>query len=149
MTLLFEDIKMSLTAKALYAEHPAIYMKNVACDTISPVPESFHVAFSPEFASRLCQLIVSQGFERTFYHFKGYSKSEVVFTFHDVFIGELALSNNLPEVAVREFATALRCNVELATYPIDHRAQIMAINRVINPPWWRRMLRMFKQNDDA
>ena len=121
MTLLFEDIEMSLTAKSLYAEHPAIYTKKVACDTISPVPESFHVAFSPEFANGLCQLIVSQGFEGTFYHFKGYSQNEVVFTFHDVFMGELVLSNRLPKATVIKFASALGSTAELATYAIDHR----------------------------
>jgi hypothetical protein len=149
MTLLFEDDEMSLTSRALYEEHPAVYRRMVACDTIHPVPESFHVAFSAEFARRLCQLLASQGKDAAFTHFKGYSEREIVFRFHDAFVGEFVLSHSVPETAVREFATALGCTVELAVHPTDLREQVMAMDRMLNPPWWRRMLRVFTRKDMA
>ena len=58
-TLLIEGLEIGLSAKALYAEYPAIYNQKVACDTLSPTPDSYHVAFGAEFSERLCRLIGS------------------------------------------------------------------------------------------
>jgi hypothetical protein len=149
LTLLLEDPEMGLTAKSLYADFPARFTKKVPCDTIYPVPESHHVEFTADFADQLCQLLASQGFEGTLYHFKGYSEHEIVFSFHDAFIGELVVSHSKPEAVIREFAASLNCSVELATYPVDMREQIVLMDRALNPPWWKRMLRLFKRQNNA
>src|SRR4051812_49320069 len=56
MTLLFEGLEMGLTAKSFYGESPANYTKKVSCDTFSPTPDSYHVAFTAGFADELCRL---------------------------------------------------------------------------------------------
>lgn len=149
MTLLFEGLDLGLTAKSLYGEYPANYIKKVACDTISPVPESHHVAFGMEFSNRLCQLIESQGLTAAFDHFKGYSEQEILFTFHDAFKGELVLSGSLTEASVREFAGGLRCNFERAVFAVDQREQLIRFDQFLNPPWWRRALRFLLQKNDG
>ena len=143
MTLLFEGLEIGLSAKSLYEEYPAIYTKKVACDTISPTPDSFHVAFDSVFAELLCDLIDTQGLPAAFYHFKGYSEQEVVFTFHDAFEGELVLSSSLDERAVREFASGLDLPVENAVFVVNLRDQLAALDRALNPPWWRRAWKIF------
>lgn len=143
MTLLVEGLEMGLTAKSLFEEFPAKYRGNVSCDTLIPVPESFHVEFSEDFATRLCQVIKSQGLAAVFYHFKGYSETEVVFTFHDAFESELVVSKNVPEAKVMEFAKALGLTAERSNFPGDLRQQLIAVNRALNPPWWRRILNLF------
>jgi hypothetical protein len=147
MTLLIEGHEIGLSAKSLYEEFPAAYTQKVACDALDPIPDSYHVAFRAEFSERLCRLIESQGASAAFDHFKGYSKSEIVFTFHDAFQGELVLSSSLGEVAVRAFASELGCVVESAAFPADLRQQLVAMDRILNPPWWKRILRVFKRNE--
>jgi hypothetical protein len=149
MTMLIEGLEIGLSARSLYQEYPALYTKKVACDSVSPTPDSFHVEFSASFSDRLCQLIQSQGLAAAFYHFKGYSEREVVFTFHDAFKGELALSSNLPAVAVRDFATSQGRMAEHTVFPVDPLKQLISIDRVLNPPWWRRALRIFERKTGA
>jgi hypothetical protein len=149
LTLLLEDPEMSLSAKSLYADFPARFTKKVPCDTIYPVPESHHVVFTADFADRLCQLLASQGYEGTLYHFKGYSEQEIVFSFHDAFMGELVVSHGKPETVIREFAASLNCTAELATYPVDMREQVVMMDRALSPPWWKRMWRLFKRESNA
>lgn len=144
MTLLFEGLEIGASAKAFYEEFPALYRKNVACDGIDPVPDSYHVAFSPTATERLCQLIASQGMTAVFYHFKGYSEQEIVFTFHDAFEDQLVISINVPEAAVQEFARALGQVPTLTPFNINFREQMERMDRALNPPWWRRVLKYFK-----
>jgi hypothetical protein len=149
MTLLIEGLEVGASAKSLYQEYPAVYTKRVACDTMSPTPASFHVEFSPNFSDCLCRLIESQGLAAAFYHFKGYSEDEVVFTFHDAFRGELVLSGGLSEVAVRDFADALGCPAERAVFRVDLRKQLIALDQAINPPWWLRAWRIFRRGKNV
>ncbi len=149
MTLLIEGLEIGLSAKSLYADYPAIYTKKVACDTMSPTPDSYHVEFSADFSDRLCQLIESQGLSAAFYHFKGYSQNEVIFTFHDAFEGELVLSSSLSEAMVRDFAGGLGRAAEHAVFPVDLREHLKQIDRAMNPPWWRRVLGILERKKDA
>lgn len=146
MTLLFEGLEISASAKALYEEFPALYQKNVACDGIDPAPDSYHVAFSPAFAERLCRLITSQGMAAAFYHFKGYSEQEIVFTFHDAFEDELVISTSVPEAGVHEFARALGRMTIPTPLSINSREQMERMDRALNRPWWRRVLKHLKPN---
>jgi hypothetical protein len=144
-SLMIEGLEMGLSAKTLYEEHPADYVANVPCDTIHPVPASYHVAFSEEFARRLCLLVDSQGMAANFYHFHGYNNSEKIFTFHswrNNLEGELSLAGNLDETKVRSFASALNCTPELVPFPRDLRQELKNLNRALNPPWWRKLLRL-------
>ena len=129
-----------MSAKVLFEEYPAIYTREVACDGISPPLDCSHVAFTAKFSDFLCRLLDSQGKPNVFYHFKGYSETEVVFTFHDAFDGELAVSSAVSENAVREFGTALGCQPQLTRFPVDMYQQLVAIDRAMNPPWWKKLL---------
>lgn len=146
MTLLVEGLEMGLTARSLFEDFPAKYRRNVSCDTLIPIPESYHVAFSADFATRLCQVIKSQGLAAVFYHFKGYSTTDVIFTFHDAFESELVLSKNIPESKVLEFATALGVTAERSVFAFYGRKQLLALNQNLNPQWWRRVLSFFKRS---
>jgi len=143
-SILFEGLDMGLTAKSLYGENPARYVCRVACDTLSPVPDSFHVAFTPELAEHLCQIIAHQGMETAFYHFKGYSKTELIFSFHtfrDAFESEVVVSRSIGEAEVQNFADALGETVELATFPSERLTELKKINAIVNPRWWERILK--------
>ncbi len=143
-SLFFEGPEMGMSAKALYEEYSATYIRKVMCDTIDPQPDFYHVAFSDEFAQRLCRLIESQGMEAAFYHFKGYSQTEIVFTFHtfrNFFKADLLLTSSLPEKAVRDLSDALGCKLELTPFPRDFRKQTVLLDNALNPHWWKRLLR--------
>ncbi len=135
---------MGLSAKSLYAEFPARYLGKVACDTLSPTTASYHVEFTEDFAETLCRHIASQGLDSMFYHFKGYSKEEVIFTFHDTFQGTLEVSGRLREDNVREFAGKLGLIAQADRLQIDLHKQLLAWDRLLNPPWWRRILNKCK-----
>ncbi len=140
-TLLFEGLEIGSSAKTLYSQHPAAYVEKVACDGIAPPPDSYHVEFSEAFAESLCTLIKNQGMTSAFYHFKGYSKSEVSFTFHDAFEAELVVSNAISENAIRRFGDALGCKPELAGFPVNLKQNLIAMDRAMNPPWWKKLMR--------
>ncbi|PTY01973.1 hypothetical protein DB347_25210 [Opitutaceae bacterium EW11] len=143
-SLLLEGIDVGRTAKSLYAEHPAKFARKVACDTLSPEPDSFHVEFSPLFAQRLSALIEQQGRESAFRHLKGYSPEEVLFTFHDAFEGELVVSSSVAEVAVSEFALASKASFSLKQFEFDPHTQLVALDKALNPPWWARLMRRLR-----
>jgi hypothetical protein len=138
-TLLFEGEEMGLTATSWYEQHPAIYMRKVACDQFSPIPAFYHVTFTDAFAEGLCQIIASQGLVRAFYHFKGYSEREILFTFHDAFEGALYVSNSVDKSSVDEFAASLGKSAQQEIFP-NQLEKLRAIDRSLNPPWWKRLL---------
>ncbi len=144
-TIMFEGLEIGLSAKALYEEHPANYLANVSCDTIHPVPVSYHVAYTDELIRKLCLLVESQGMEAVFYHFKGYTKTEVIFSFHswrNNLEGSLSLAGNLEESRVTSFANALNCATELVPFPHDMHQKLRRINQALSPPWWKRLARL-------
>ena len=145
-SLHIEGLEIGLTAKSWYEEHPAKYLGKVACDTLSTAPDYYHVAFSQEFANGLCEIIKSQGLARAFYHFKAYSPTEILCQFHDAFENEFVVSNNIDEKAVRRFAASLGLEVQLAAFPHDQLEYLQKLDRVFNPPWWRRILNSFKKD---
>ena len=142
-TLFFEGLEIGERATALFREHTAKYTRRVTCDGISPTPDCYHVDFTEKFSDKLCLLIKSEGTASAFYHFKGYSTSEVVFTFHDAFDGELVVSHNLSESTAREFGHALGSNPQLTEFPVDLRQHFTAIDQAMNPPRWKKLLRFF------
>ncbi len=149
-SLLFEGLEMGLSAKSLYEEFPAKYRRLVACDTISPQPEAFHVVFDPTFAEHLSGIIRSQGMESAFYHFKGYSSTELIFSFHsfsDAFDVELTISESVSETTVTRFAEALGQRAAIATFPEPLIEQLKKFDAIINPSRWRRLLNVFRQRN--
>ena len=154
-TLFFEGPEVSLTAKALYNEYPARYVKRVLCDTLIPAPESFDVCFEQDFSERLCQLIAQQGMSATFFHFKGYSETELIFSFHtyaDAFDSDLVISENVSEIAINEFAQKLGQNADLTYFPSNQFEKLKKVDAIINPSWLRKMkesfARMFRRSTD-
>jgi hypothetical protein len=109
----------------------------------------YHVEFTADFSDRLCLLIESQGLAAAFYHFKGYSESEVIFTFHDAFEGEFVVSRGVREESVREFANGLGRRVEVAAFQVDLREQLRKLDQAMNPPWWRRAVGVLKRKNNA
>jgi hypothetical protein len=143
MTLFIEGCEIGLTAKSWYEEYPANYEGKVACDTLMPIPESFHVAFSEQFAEGLCQIITSQGLWRAFYHIKGYTEREILFSFHDAFDNAFTISSCVSEANVREFANKMGLIAQATKFPPDRLEKLRKMNRIFNPPWWKRVLRKF------
>jgi len=144
-SLLFEGLEIGLAARSLYEEFPAHYRRKVACDTLCPEPEAFHVSFEADFTARLCAIISSRGMDAAFYHFKGYSSTELIFSFHSLsnsFDAEVVISETVDERSVIRFAEALGQRAEQAFFPEDHLKRMTDINAILNPPWWRRLLRM-------
>ena len=138
MTLLIEGEEMGLTATSWYEQHAAPNIQKVACDQFSPIPEFYHVTFTADFAEGLCEIITSQGLARAFYHFKGYSEREILFTFHDAFEGPLLVSDSVNKASIDEFTTALGKNALQEIFP-NQLENLRAINQILNPPWWKRL----------
>lgn len=148
-SLFFEGPEIGLTARSLYEEFPARYTRTVLCDTIHPTPEEFHVRFEADFAERLSHIILQQGLESAFYHFKGYSETELVFSFHsmgDDFECTLIVSTAVAEEAVRQFARDLGQTAELATFPHGRLAKLKEIDAALNPSWWRKVRNIFRSS---
>jgi hypothetical protein len=116
-----------------YRAHRATNPIDVARDTLVPVPDTYHIALSPEVSNRLCRLAQSHPTEELFDHIKAYQQDSLLLTFHDAFRGSLRISEHVPRGAVREFCEKL--GVSFHREETERR----------NPEQLRRMLQVFEQ----
>ncbi len=141
-TLMFEGLAIGDRARALFREKAALSARRVACDTLDPIPEAFHVIFDQDLAERLCAIMATTGVDSCCCHFKGYSENQIIFTFHGAFEESLVLSINLPEEAVRDFSERLGLQVVRDSFPTDPRVLLEQMDRSLNPTFWQRARRL-------
>lgn len=140
-TLMFEGLDIGDRTRALFREKAALSARRVACDTLDPIPEVFHVNFDEDLAERLCEIMETDGVESCCRHFKGYSESQILFTFHGAFEESLVLSINFSEEAVCEFAKRLGLQAVRDSFPTEPRTLLEQMDRSLNPTFWQRARR--------
>jgi hypothetical protein len=105
--LYFEGTTIVPEIAEFYREQRASAPVQVVRDTFYPVPEIFHVAFSPGLCERLRQLAKNHPVSEMFDHIKAYRDGTILFWFHDAFDGWLRVSDKVPEESVATFCRAL------------------------------------------
>ena len=105
--LYFEGISIAREVSAFYEQHRAPNAVPVTRDTIFPVPEIYHVAFSQDVISALCKFARSRPSRELCDHIKAYHSESLLFTFHDAFVGDPLLSGHLAEPVVSMFCQRL------------------------------------------
>lgn len=148
----FEGCSIAPDVAAIYERSAASDPVAVAPDTLSPVPQCFHVAHSPQFVSRLCELAAQRPVNELLDHVKGYEGQALVFHFHDAFDNDLLVSERVAEANILELCS--RLNAKYSREPNINRAQeglralLDAMEnpgklRIAGEPWWRRWWRRF------
>jgi hypothetical protein len=105
--LYFEGTSIASDVAAFYDQNRSANTVPVARDTIWPVPDIYHVVFSPQVCAGLGELSARHAIPELFDHIKGYRDSSLLFTFHDAFCGWLRISEDIPEPLVAAFFSAL------------------------------------------
>jgi hypothetical protein len=85
----------------------------VARDTIFPVPESFHLNYSPEVCAGLLRLFQTLERWEVCNHIKGYAANALIFTLHDGFGNTLRISERVAESSLKTFAKSLSAHPNL------------------------------------
>lgn len=149
--LYFEGCSIAPDVSAFYESHRARNAVAVVRDTISPVPEVFHVRISPGIVAQLCELAAGRPQQEMFDHIKAYQGESLLFTFHDAFAGWLLISEQITEPVVAEFCRKLgvsyrrEANVNKRDKDLL-RAFLQAMEnphkvRIAGESWWKRLRR--------
>jgi hypothetical protein len=135
-----------------YKGHRASNAVTVVRDTIFPIPEIYHVAFSSQVVTHLRKLAASRSPRELFDHIKAYRGESLLFTFHDAFDGCMLISEHVNENVVAEFCRSLgvTCRRERTKKrnPEQLRHFLRALEHpdqvhITGEPWWRRLWRQW------
>jgi len=138
--LFFEGTTISPPAQEFFRANRATQAVPVARDTIFPVPESFHVNYSPAICAGLSRLFQTHEYRNICNHIKGYASSALIFTLHDGFGNPLRISERVTESSVKTFAKSLSAECELGpTKPRDMQ-QLERFLKVLENDWQREKL---------
>jgi hypothetical protein len=143
-----EGTEIAPFVAGFYERHAAANPTDVVRDGISPVPDVFHVSFSPAVIDGLCEMAEERPVQELFNHIKAYCDASLVFTYHDAFDGMLRVSGRVPESTIRDF-----CAVVGGTYTQEPTKQrdmeqirrfLWALEnpdkvRIERPSFWRRV----------
>lgn len=152
--LYFEGCNVAKEVQYLYEKHKAPNAVPVARDTLFPVPDTFHVSFTPEFLCTLVELWGRYGTTKCFDHVKAYRNEKLLFTFHDAFDGSPCLfSDSISENEIRAFALSLEGQYRLE--PNENKRTPEQLQQLlwamenpgklkINRPWWKKLLFFWK-----
>lgn len=150
--LYVEGTSIAADIAAFYSSHRAPDAVSVVRDTIFPVPDTYHIAFSPEVSTRLRQFAGSRPVVDLFDHIKAYRGESLLFTFHDAFDGWLRISERVPQETVARFSHALGALSRREETKQRDPEQLRRILRVMENPegircagesWWRRLWRQW------
>src|SRR6185369_2065179 len=102
-TLYVEGITIHSQAATFYAKHESAHPIPVACNTVFPIPDCYHLDFSAEVVAGMLELAAQHSIHKLFHHVEGYRSEQVTFTFHDAFEGYFKIADTVPEAVVSEF----------------------------------------------
>jgi hypothetical protein len=152
--LYFEGGSIAPDVSAFYESHRSRNAVAVVRDTIFPVPDIYHVAFSQDVVVRLREFAASRSSQELFDHIKAYRGDSLLFTFHDAFAGNLLVSERISESVVAEFCRGLSVSYQREPNvnkrdPGQLRRFLLALEnphkiRIAGEPWWRRLWRQLK-----
>ena len=137
---------------SFYSSHRSHHAVNVVRDTIAPVPDIYHFAFSPDVCAALRQFAERHLVAEMFDHIKAYRGESLLFTFHDAFSGWLRVSEHLPDDTVVPFCQALGVSRRREATQRRDPEQLRRILWTLENPhkvrfagesWWRRLWRQW------
>jgi len=151
--LYFEGGSIARDVSEFYESHRARNAVAVVRDTIFPVPDIYHVAFSPDVVARLCEFAATRAAQELFDHIKAYRGESLLFTFHDAFDGCLLISEHITEPVVAEFCQRLGASYKRETNASKRDPEQLRrfLELMENPhkirfageSWWRRLWRQW------
>jgi hypothetical protein len=150
--LYFEGCSIAPNVAAFYEAHRARNAVAVVRDTIFPVPDAYHVSFTPEVVTRLREFAGSYSRQNLFDHIKAYRGELLLFTFHDAFEGWLLISEHISESVVTEFCRSLGVTSRKEQTKKRDMEQLRRFLHVLENPkkgrihiagekWWKRLWR--------
>ena len=150
--LYVEGTSIATDVAEFYLSNRAPNAVAVVRDTIAPVPDVYHFAFSCDVCATLRRFAESRRVSEMFDHIKGYRGETLLFTFHDAFDGWLRISEHLPDETVarfcRELGVSCRREETRQRDPEQLRRLLWALEnpdkvkiRIEGEPWWRRIWR--------
>ena len=153
--LYFEGTSIAPAVAEFYLAHRAGNAICVARDTIFPVPDVYHVSFSPTVTSGLIELAARHELAQMFDHLKGYKGESLLFSFHDAFCGWFTISQRVPSESVTKFAEALGVSFSIEDTKPRNTAALEQLLALMEDPkrfrkirfhgdpfwrtWWRRI----------
>lgn len=151
--LYFEGTTVAAEVSKLFESRRAKNAVAVVRDTIFPVPDIFHVAFSRELAEKLIEQVSVRPTHDCFNHVKAYRGASLLFTFHDAFEDVLLISEHVPEEKVKAFCERLGVAYQREANtnnrdPEQLRHFLFALEnphtvRIRGESWWTRLKRRF------
>jgi hypothetical protein len=150
--LYVEGTSIAADVAAYYSSHRARNAVDVVRDTIAPVPDIYHLTFSPDVLAGLRQFAESRPVAELFDHIKAYRGESLLFTFHDAFSGWLRISEHMPEPAVARFCQALGVSSRREETKQRDPEQLRWFLWMMENPhkvrfagesWWRRLWRQW------
>lgn len=152
--LYFEGCGIVPEVAQFYERNRASNPVCVICDTIFPIPETFHVAINPAVIAGLTDLLRQHPVEACFHHVKAYRDEKLLFAFHDAFDGpDFLVSDRIAEDCVRALASSLggkyrRERNENKRDPEQLRRFLRALENPqvfkLSRPWWKKLLPFWK-----
>lgn len=151
--LYFEGGSIARDISEFYESHRANNAVAIVRDTIFPVPDIYHVAFSPDVVARLGEFATARPPQELCDHIKAYRGESLLFTFHDAFAGNLLIAEHVTESVVAEFCQRLGVsyNREVNVNKRDPEQLRRFLELMENPnkirfageSWWRRLWRQW------
>jgi len=150
--LYIEGTSIVAEVASFYSLHRARNAVAVVRDTIFPVPDTYHLTFSPDVCAALRQFADRHAVAEMFDHLKAYRGENLLFTFHDAFDGWLLISEHLPDEVVARFCQALgvsrRREETRRRDPEQLRRILWAMEnpdkvRITGESWWKRLWRQW------
>jgi hypothetical protein len=152
--LYFEGCSVAPDVSAFYESHRAHSAVAVVRDTIFPVSGVFHVSFTSEVVTRLCELAASRPSKELFDHVKAYRDKVLLLHFHDAFYPNLdrslLISERIAEASVAEFSSRLGASYR-SEQNVNKRIEgLQALLKAMENPskvriagehWWSRIWR--------
>ena len=138
--LYFEGTSIAPDVARFYSRRRAQNAVEVTRETIFPVPDTYHVYFTPAVIAGLIELMARHQQEEMFDHIKGYRGEALLFSFHDAFCGWFRISQHVSAEAVEKFAAALGIAFSIEeTQQRDNAALQQILERMEDPDGFRKM----------
>ena len=138
--LYFEGTSIAPPVAQFYSQHRARNAVSVARDTIFPVPDTYHVCFTPQVIAGLIELTARHEQPEMFDHIKAYKGESLLFSFHDAFCGWFNISQRVPAESVTKFGETLGVPFSIEqTKPRDNAALQELLDRMQDPDAFRKL----------
>lgn len=146
--LYLEGVTIHPEAATFYSKHETAHRVEVACGTLFPIPDVYHLDFSPKLIAGMLDLAARRPIGELFDHISGYRLGHLIFSFHDAFKSYLEVSDRIPEPIVDAFCQALGVSYSRRLtklhcgryrellYVVEHPEKL----KTRPEPWWREFV---------